>query len=223
MQADLNNNAAVAQSLQRLSKNLRSLIQSFHGEDPSESSDFYPDFERDFEPTEDPRLHPPEPPKSEEEQLLDLLDGRDDWAIEREAEIVRLEKENEELRKMLGIDHASAEANGWLDEEARERMFTMRRIPVHPQPLPQPPPQREASPGLNLRAAPGSTGPGGMGGGPVGGVGVFESLGQGGFGGIRAVSNGVSMQHPGIQLQRASELQPGGARVAQPRRPFMFG
>lgn len=232
MQADLNNNAAVAQSLQRLAKNLRALVQSLHGEDPSESSESHLEPENDFEPTEDPRLHPPEPPKSEEEQLLDLLNDREDWAIEREREIVRLEKENEELRKLLGIDHASAEANGWLEEEARERTFGKRRIPIHAQPHPPPPPQRESSPGLSLRAPPGSTGGGmgmGLGGGMSGaaaavgggGGGVFDSLGQStNFGGIRT-GNG-SMQHPGMPLQRASELQPG-TRGAQGRRPFMFG
>lgn len=220
MQADLNNNAAVAQSLQRLSKNLRALIQSMHGEDSPESSDSHFDLENDFEPTEDPRLHPPEPPKSEEEQLLDLLDHRDDWAIERESEIARLEKENEELRKMLGIDNASAEANGWLEEEARELTFALRRVPIH-HPHPQPPPQREASPGFSLRPPPGSVGGGGIVGGGNGGGNVFESLGQGlNFGGVRA-GNG-SMQHPGMPLQRASELQPG-TRGAQGRRPFMFG
>lgn len=61
---------------------------------------------------------------SELQSLLDALDGkagdnypetsgeRVDWAVEREAEITRLEKENEELRKILGIDPASLTANG---------------------------------------------------------------------------------------------------------------
>lgn len=47
---------------------------------------------------------------------------RDDWALERETEISRLEKENEELRKMLGIDSASLSEKGItleLEESAR--------------------------------------------------------------------------------------------------------
>jgi len=57
-------------------------------------------------------------------QSLDQPDSeiRDDWALERETEISRLEKENEELRKMLGIDSASLSEKGItldLDESAR--------------------------------------------------------------------------------------------------------
>lgn len=57
------------------------------------------------------------------EQLLEALDekgtsgylgteGRSDWALERESEIARLEKENEELRRLLGIDEGSVAAKG---------------------------------------------------------------------------------------------------------------
>lgn len=67
---------------------------------------------------------------NEGEQLLDrLLDNREDWAMEREAEIARLEQENEELRRLLGIDRASAEEKGWLADEARELTFS-RHIPL---------------------------------------------------------------------------------------------
>lgn len=39
-------------------------------------------------------------------------EGREDWALERECEISRLERENEELRRLLGIDEASVAASG---------------------------------------------------------------------------------------------------------------
>ena len=49
-------------------------------------------------------------------------DERDDWALERECEISRLEKENEELRRVLGIDASSLEANGIdVDKESVAR------------------------------------------------------------------------------------------------------
>jgi len=50
--------------------------------------------------------------------LIETLDQqtdsqiRDDWALERETEISRLEKENEELRKLLAIDPASLSEKG---------------------------------------------------------------------------------------------------------------
>ena len=55
------------------------------------------------------------------EELASLLDsltqatdaeGRQDWALERESEISRLERENEELRRLLGIDEANMAAQG---------------------------------------------------------------------------------------------------------------
>jgi hypothetical protein len=39
-------------------------------------------------------------------------EGRQDWALERECEISRLEGENEELRRLLGIDEARMAAQG---------------------------------------------------------------------------------------------------------------
>ncbi len=58
---------------------------------------------------------------AELESLLNYFDktghygdaaGREDWATEREYEISRLERENEELRKMLGIDAESIAQTG---------------------------------------------------------------------------------------------------------------
>jgi hypothetical protein len=55
-------------------------------------------------------------------------DGIQDWAVEREEEIYRLDKENEELRKMLGIDSASIAASG-IDMEAEIARMEMPRNP----------------------------------------------------------------------------------------------
>jgi hypothetical protein len=60
--------------------------------------------------------------------LIQILDQqpdsemREDWALERETEISRLEKENEDLRKMLGIDPSSLSEKGItleLDDNAQ--------------------------------------------------------------------------------------------------------
>jgi len=52
----------------------------------------------------------------------DVLDERDDWALERECEIARLEEENEMLRRQLGIDESSLQENGIrVDKEAAAR------------------------------------------------------------------------------------------------------
>jgi len=126
----------MAQSIQRLGHHLRCLLRTMAGEDP-----------------DDPQFHDMDPESSgsepmlldikELEHLLDALDerggtgylgggGRQDWAIEREAEIVRLEHENDELRRLLGIDQASMEAKGIsLDMERIEsgRTILSRRPP----------------------------------------------------------------------------------------------
>ena len=116
MQADLTSNTAIASSLQRLSEKLHALLHSLAGEEPAEAH-------------KDGQARTPE----EEQELLDrLLESRDDWALERETEIERLEKENEELRKLLGIDRATIEAKGWLEDEERELMLS-RYVPIIPQ------------------------------------------------------------------------------------------
>ena len=164
MQNELSSNVAVSESLQRLSAKLHALLHSMAGEDPSDAH-------------KDGELGSSE----ETESLLDrLLDNREDWAMERESEISRLEKENEELRKMLGIDKSTVEEKGWLEEEARE-LATTRYIPMrshsprspstHPLPRGSPsitpfvnlpgmnappgPQQRPMDPGTGLRIAQG--------------------------------------------------------------------
>ncbi|KAI0931428.1 hypothetical protein AcV5_005081 [Taiwanofungus camphoratus] len=189
MHADLSNHTAVSQSLQRLAENLRALLRSIGGEGESSQS---PDHQVDTAGGN----HDHDQSQSEEDLLEGLL-GRDDWALERETEVSRLEKENEELRKMLGIDRASAEANGWLQDEARELSTLKRYMSV--------PFNRSESPGIF--------------GGPRSPSSGFEPMPHaGGIGG----SNG-GMQMPGSSFQRMSEFQQSGMRGTQGRRTLMFG
>lgn len=189
MQADLSNNSAVAQSLQRLSENLRALLQSLSGEDP-QSSD-RPQHDTDSIAAEDSERHT----VPHEQDLLDKLLDRDDWALERESEIARLEKENEELRKILGIDRASAEANGWLQDEPHELMMLSRRHSPFPTRRPDSP--RLGS--VSLSRPPN-----------------FDAMPPGGGMGGR---NG-SMLLSGNNMPRTMQMQ---MREAQGRRIAMFG
>ncbi|KAF6754356.1 hypothetical protein DFP72DRAFT_1010073 [Ephemerocybe angulata] len=116
LSTDLRSSTNVNQSLQRLAHHLRGLLRSMAGEDPEDprflNSD--PDYDGSGFGMEDLK---------ELESLLDSLDdsgagsydgleGRQDWAVEREAEISRLERENDELRRMLGIDQTSMAERG---------------------------------------------------------------------------------------------------------------
>ncbi|KAH9486417.1 hypothetical protein JR316_0000481 [Psilocybe cubensis] len=104
----------ITQSLHRLSLYLRGLLKTMAGEnyDPFQNPD--PDYDGASINGVD---------LQELSNLLEALDergtggypgieGRQDWALERECEISRLERENEELRRMLGIDEASMTSRG---------------------------------------------------------------------------------------------------------------
>lgn len=116
LSSDLTSSTNMAQSLQRLSHYLRALIRSMAGENPDSS-----------DPTLNINLDPDYDGAgvvnlSELEELIETLDekaggysgqeGRQEWALEREYEIARLEKENESLRRLLGIDEESMAATG---------------------------------------------------------------------------------------------------------------
>ncbi|KAH9949360.1 hypothetical protein B0H21DRAFT_728598 [Amylocystis lapponica] len=192
LQADLSSNSAVDGSIHRLGVNMRALLRNLSGEegDPSEDPDAHLDAEApegDDESGQTPN----------DEELLDMLLGREDWALERESEIARLERENEALRKTLGIDRAAAEANGWLEDEARELAYRRPQFTTH----------RSGSPGSGVGTPDGARYPG-----PG-----FDSMSmQRGMGG----GNGGVPQ--GNQMQQSEFLQPG-MRGAQGRRPAMFG
>ncbi|KAL0951779.1 hypothetical protein HGRIS_008450 [Hohenbuehelia grisea] len=107
MSSDLTTSTNFARSVHRLSHHLRNLLRSMAGEIPDAEMLVEPDFNQDTEPVDIEEL----------QSLIDALDaksieGGNDWVVERETEITRLEKENEELRKMLGIDVESLSANG---------------------------------------------------------------------------------------------------------------
>ncbi|KAG0707538.1 hypothetical protein DFH29DRAFT_979845 [Suillus ampliporus] len=139
--ADLTSETKTAIGLQRLAHTLRALHRSMSGEEPEISDDSGRD-----SPIDIPALL----------QTLDYQadsEIRDDWALEREIEISRLEKENEELRKMLGIDCASLGEKGERSNfhlnfggssEAQRVVFFRSTNPWsgwESQPLPQPQPQ----------------------------------------------------------------------------------
>lgn len=121
-QADLSNNPHYANSLRRLYGCLHALLLTMAGEEIPEHR---PEMEEGSSPTK--------PREGDEELLSRLLENQEDWGLERETEISRLEGENERLRKALGIDKASAEALGWTVENDRELTYQ----PFIP--LPQPP------------------------------------------------------------------------------------
>lgn len=91
-------NVQTAASLQRLSHLLQTLERSLDGEH-GERSEGQEDDQREGDREEE---------------------DREDWAVDREIEIARLEKENEELRKRLGIDTENTRKQGWDDKELEE-------------------------------------------------------------------------------------------------------
>ncbi|KAL4251499.1 hypothetical protein ABKN59_005095 [Abortiporus biennis] len=126
LQTDLSANPSVALSLDRLSHNLRALIHSMAGafpEDNQQNSETSTSNENNSDNQQ-------QQPRSDEELLDELLSDQNDWAHEREEEIDRLTKENEELRKLLGIDQSTAEANGWMQDEERELSYISRYTPM---------------------------------------------------------------------------------------------
>ena len=91
------------------------------GEDPEPADESLEDTEVDIQSLLDTLTESPPP------------NFREDWALERESEIVRLEKENDELRRMLGIDPASLAEKGVtldLDREESGRFSTLRLDPT---------------------------------------------------------------------------------------------
>lgn len=132
MSDDLVTAAAMSRSIQRLAFCIRNLIRSMAGDNP-EAPTYIGGSESDYDPTLD-SLEP-----VDLLALLDTLDGlnsgypgsdgRQDWVIERESEITRLQAENEELRRMLGIDPASIE-NSDVDMDAE---LARMDAPRHPE------------------------------------------------------------------------------------------
>ena len=98
--------ANVADTLGQLSQKLRLFIRSLAREEEAEPSEDIIEDERSLE------------------TLVEEVD-RIDWALDREVEIERLEKENEELRKLLKVDAESARAQGIKDEDMQVYKFVI--------------------------------------------------------------------------------------------------
>ena len=119
-QVDFSNNPGYTSSLLRLSESLHALLHSMSGEEPPERTGEVHD--------------PTKPNESDEELLTRLLENQEDWALERETEISRLEEENERLRKVLNIDKTSIEALGWTNEDDPELTY-QPFVPLPPPPI----------------------------------------------------------------------------------------
>lgn len=192
---DLATETQTAISLQRLAQSLRALYRSLTGEDPDPADEDTEDTEVDVQALIETVAENAPP------------NFREDWALERESEIARLEKENEELRKMLGIDPASLAEKGVtldLDREESGRISTLRADPTRKR-------SESASSGSRF------------------GAWNFDNEQQqerAAWGGWEAnVAPPQPQQHVpvanGPPLQRAMDI-PNGSRILQPRRPLMF-
>jgi len=103
----------------QLSHNLRALIRMMAGKaKPDSPGQVGANDEAGARPDKDPSESPQE--TESDEDLLALIEDHD-WMVDRETEIQRLEAENDQLRKLLGIDEASAREHGMLADEERER------------------------------------------------------------------------------------------------------
>lgn len=111
MQADMNANLHVTNSTQRLAASLRLLLRSIAGEDMENiNQEEYPNLDEDTI-----------------EALTSSANGSEDWALQRECEIARLEKENDDLRRLLGIDPETTRKHGIHDDDP---YFDERRLNV---------------------------------------------------------------------------------------------
>jgi len=122
---DLTSSTKLSASLSRLSSLIRKAIRANAGEDPEESDPFSLPGTM-IDPVTGELVTSSEgggssmmssTRSSEDSDYPVTLNDGEDWALERESEINRLEKENEELRKLLGIDAANASTVGATDEE----------------------------------------------------------------------------------------------------------
>lgn len=136
---DLGSSTMVYQSLGRISRVLRQLLRSQGGElsEPSPTSPSEPDAVP--------------PPHMDVREPWTTLAAREPWtapavtgadhAMEREIELARLEKENEELRRMLGVAPPQTTRPGQGGEGNDPGNFSMHAGRMqHPQPRPFEPP-----------------------------------------------------------------------------------
>ncbi|KAJ7116800.1 hypothetical protein C8R43DRAFT_1038122 [Mycena crocata] len=196
---DLASGTDLARSLQRVAQLLRGMLRSMAGEDTNLPEGDYEGGNGDFV---DP---------SDLQALVNALDetnqpgyagteGREDWAFERECEIARLEEENTELRRLLGIDPESLAAHGVTLDHDRE-------------------PGRFAA----ILSARRRSGSGHMHQGSGDGPRMSYWENNGGNGNGQQQQYQQQQQQQGAPLQRAMDLQPGMRMAQGSRRPGMFG
>ncbi|KAJ6508936.1 hypothetical protein C8R45DRAFT_969355 [Mycena sanguinolenta] len=129
---DLGSSTMVYESLGRISHVLRQLLRVQGGELPEPT------------PTSRPQEDVPAPLHVEEREPWTTLAAREPWAmpavteadraLEREIELARLEKENEELRRMLGILPPAT----YSTRQGSEEMDHGNYSPLHPGRVQQP-------------------------------------------------------------------------------------
>ncbi|KAK7063862.1 hypothetical protein R3P38DRAFT_3382606 [Favolaschia claudopus] len=221
---DLASGTDLARSLQRVSQLLRGMLRSMAGEETDFAN---PDPDYDGGESGVGFVDP-----SDLEALVNALDevgqpgyagteGREDWAFERECEITRLEQENAELRRMLGIDPESLAASGVNLDMERDRgryasLLSSRR--------------RSGSGHGHGHMQQGSgDGPrmsywdANNGGNGNGGNNMQQQQQQQQYQHQQQQQQQQQQQMSGAPLQRAMDLQPG-MRIGQAtRRPGMFG
>lgn len=101
-------NPNAAQSLYRLTQHLRGLLKTMAGEESEPFHNIDPDYDgASMTEADIQELYTLLASATEQNEGYPGLEGRQDWAVERECEITRLEQENHELRRILEIDEAS--------------------------------------------------------------------------------------------------------------------
>ena len=200
MSSDLTTAANVTLSLQRLSQHFRGLLRSLAGEDPDPDND-NDDNNNTAELVSD---------LAELTAIVEALDTddpptREEWSLERECEISRLEKENQDLRSLLGIDPTSITASGITIDPGRVSALS-------------------SSPSVRKRTL-STSGPSSFDRSGDGGLGSrmqqFMIGGSSDAIGIR--NNNGSPQQQGAPLQRAVDLHGGPGLRVQGRKSGMFG
>ena len=113
-------NPNAAQSLYRLTQHLRGLLKTMAGEESEPFHNIDPDYDgASLTEADIQELYTLLVAATEQNERYPGLEGRQDWAVERECEITRLENENHELRRILGIDEASLTERGITVEHDR--------------------------------------------------------------------------------------------------------
>jgi hypothetical protein len=212
MPADPTTAANISASFQRLSRHLHGLLRALSGEEPDplagKSDQNENNASLDLEAFK---------------SLLQSLEHEDtstndtlvqDWAHVRECEISRLEKENQELRRILDIDQKSLDEHGIIVDADAYPKISQRTSRSRS--------ESNLGGGESWGTRPLSQ-TGGFTIGPGGGA---EGQVLNSFGGSGNVNNGQQHQQPQHQpqqhiLQRAMDVGPG--MRMQGRRPAMFG